>query len=339
MKRVLYISNIEVPYRVRFFNELAKYCDLTVLYESRGTGKRDTTWSKSEKKRYRSVYYGRNTLPLLLARYDLVILGCYQTPLQIATALLFKLLRRKFRINLDGEPFLQGKGWKPGAKRLLLRLATGYLVAGESAAWSLRAIAGKKPITVYPFGSLTEAQLGRCPDCKDRTGTILVVGQYFPYKGMDVALEAARRDGSLSFLFVGMGSRTEKFRKDHKIPSNVQLIPFLQPEELHREYASCALVVLPSRRECWGLVIPEAAAFGAPIVSTWGSGAAVEFLAERYPQFLAKPGDPEGLLDSIHRCLASDRTAYGAFLREAGSRCSIEAGVAAHRTLLEGEKP
>ena len=25
--------------------------------------------------------------------------------------------------------------------------------------------------------------------------------------------------------------------------------------------------------------------------------------------------------------------------REAGSRCSIEAGVAAHRTLLEGEKP
>ena len=32
-KKVLYISNIQVPYRVRFFNLLAEKCDLTVLYE------------------------------------------------------------------------------------------------------------------------------------------------------------------------------------------------------------------------------------------------------------------------------------------------------------------
>ena len=32
-KKILYISNIEVPYRVSFFNEFAKHCDLTVLYE------------------------------------------------------------------------------------------------------------------------------------------------------------------------------------------------------------------------------------------------------------------------------------------------------------------
>lgn len=33
MKEVLYISNVEVPYRNEFFNQLALKCNLTVLYE------------------------------------------------------------------------------------------------------------------------------------------------------------------------------------------------------------------------------------------------------------------------------------------------------------------
>ena len=33
--RVLYMTNYPAPYRVEFFNELGKYCDLTVSYEER----------------------------------------------------------------------------------------------------------------------------------------------------------------------------------------------------------------------------------------------------------------------------------------------------------------
>lgn len=31
--KVLYITNLASPYRVNFFNELNRYCDLTVLFE------------------------------------------------------------------------------------------------------------------------------------------------------------------------------------------------------------------------------------------------------------------------------------------------------------------
>lgn len=34
LKKVLFITNIPAPYRVVFFNELGKKCDLTVIFES-----------------------------------------------------------------------------------------------------------------------------------------------------------------------------------------------------------------------------------------------------------------------------------------------------------------
>lgn len=342
MKKVLYISNIEVPYRVHFFNELAKGCYLTVLYESRGFQKRDRDWATSEEKHFRVCYVGKDLLPVLRQHWDAVILGCYHTPLQILAGLIMRAGNIPYFINLDGEPFLAGNSLKARCKRFLLSGGAAYLTAGEKAAESLKKAAGGRKITSYPFSSLTEAELGRHKEAaqKPRSNTILVVGQYFGYKGMDVALEAARLDASRYYRFVGMGMRTEKFAEEHQIPDNVELVPFLQKEDMEREYQSCALLVLPSRRECWGLVVNEAASFGTPVVSTWGSGAAVEFLAGKYPQYLAQPGNAEELLGCIRSCLeAEDLDDYRRYLLEKGSRYSIEGSVRAHLAALGETEP
>lgn len=47
MKRILYLTNIEAPYRVRFFNALADHCRLTVAYERRSSSNRDADWLRS----------------------------------------------------------------------------------------------------------------------------------------------------------------------------------------------------------------------------------------------------------------------------------------------------
>lgn len=208
-------------------------------------------------------------------------------------------------------------------------------MAGEKAGESLRKGLENSDAIVYYFSSLTEQELTEhrenAKNCV-RNDTILVVGQYFDYKGMDVVLEAAQLDQTLQYKFVGMGSRTELFLKDYasKIPPNVEIIPFLQKAELEEEYKKCAMLVLPSRQECWGLVINEAASFGMPIVSTWGSGAAVEFLAEAYPQYLAKSGDAENLLKCIRECLEEGTQGYSAFLMEKSKDYSIERSVQVH---------
>ena len=162
---------------------------------------------------------------------------------------------------------------------------------------------------------------------------MLVVGQYFPYKGMDIAAEAARALPDINFKFVGTGERTELFISENHLRElpNVNVIPFLQKEELAEEYRKCRLLVLPSRRECWGLVINEAASFGTPIVSTFESGAGVEFLFDEYPFLLATPCDVLSLKNTIKAAVnMKGIEEYSQYLIKKSKNYSIERSVMCH---------
>lgn len=352
--RVLYLTNIEVPYRVRFFNELAKHCDLTVLYERGASSNRDSAWAGSERRAFQAQFLrgisvgNENAFSLgifkwIFGGYDAIVVGCFNSPVQLLALLVMRLFRLPCFVNSDGEAFLSGSGWKARLKRFLLSGAKGYFAAGEQSARTMSE-ALKREVTPYWFSSLSdgEVEANAQRTCK-RENVLLVVGQYFDYKGMDVALAAARKDPSIRYRFVGMGKRTEQFLAE-QLPQplpNVEVIPFLQKQELERAYQTCAAVVLPSRQECWGLVINEAASFGTPIVSTWGSGAAVEFLGKAYPQFLALPGDAADLYAKIRAFRAMDgeeRGAYSRYLLEKSKSYSIEKGVAAHMWGFDTQK-
>ena len=340
MKKVLYISNIEIPYRVRFFNELAKSCELTVLYERRKSKNRNKKWVASVQGSYRAEYLNginirtENALSLkifwyLTRDYDAIVVGCVNSPIQILAMGWMRLMRIPYILNLDGEIHM-GTGLKNRLKLAILKGASKYLVAGKTAAGSLQKILPGAEIVPYNFSSLTEEELASRATVTaggERNNTVLVIGQYFDYKGMDVALEAARMDPSIFYKFVGMSGRTELFLRECGADalSNVEVIPFLQKEELNREYRTCSMLVLPSRKECWGLVINEAASYGTPVVSTWGSGAAVEFMSEEYPQYLAVPGDAASLLEAIRRMQScSEKETYGRYLQEKNRDYCIE---------------
>ncbi len=344
-KKVLYLTNIEVPYRVRAFNELAKHCDLTVVYERKKSTNRDGKWAGSEKPNYNIKYLegikvgneGSFSLKLLkeiFSGYDEIIVGCYNSPVQMAAIILMRLFRKPYILNVDGEVFLGDKGIKSKLKKFFLSGASKYLAAGEKSADSLRIFVKEKEVIPYYFSSLYESELFENKAVAAKAGrkdTVLVVGQYFDYKGMDIALEVARRDKAHKYKFVGTGIRTEDFIKDNNIcDENIEVIPFLQKSELEEEYRSCRMLLLPSRQECWGLVVNEAASFGTPIISTWGSGAAVEFLSDEYPQYLAEPENPDSLLCSIEKLRESDSISYSEYLIKKSESYSIEASVKAH---------
>ena len=54
--RVLFLTNIPAPYRVDFFNELGKECDLTVLYERSTASDRDNRWISDTNKNFKSIF-------------------------------------------------------------------------------------------------------------------------------------------------------------------------------------------------------------------------------------------------------------------------------------------
>ena len=159
-----------------------------------------------------------------------------------------------------------------------------------------------------------------------------MIGQYFDYKGLDIALMCAEKNKSINYKFIGSGYRSDLLQEKINALNlkNVKIIPFLQLEELKKEYQNCFAILLPSKKECWGLVINEAASFGTPIVSTYGSGAAREFLEEKYPQFLAKPNDPDSLYDALNNLVNYDKIEeYKDYLIEKSKKYSIEENVEA----------
>lgn len=271
----------------------------------------------------------------LFEGYDRIIIGCYNSPVQMLLIMLMKILRKPYILNLDGEIFADGSNLKSKIKRFFLKGADKYLVAGEKSAQSVRAVVGDKEIVPYYFSSLSEAELKKNAqtDIK-REKFVLVVGQYLDVKGIDVALNAAKMNEDICYKFIGMGNKTDEFIKKYcpDRQENIEFIPFLQKEELEEEYKKCAAFVLPSRQECWGLVINEAASFGTPIVSTWGSGAAVEFLADEYSRYLAVAGDSKSLYNCLTELLGSDNSRYSRYLKEKSSFYSIENGLKAHIT-------
>lgn len=348
-KKVLYISNIEVPYRVKFFNLLAMYCDLTVIYERVGSDNRDRMWSSSVKKDYKAVVLKglksgkENALSIEILKYvtkdyDEIIVGCINSKIQVIATLVMKILGIKYIVNLDGETFALGKSFKSIIKRCVLRGAKKYLVAGEKSAENLRKIVGSTSVYVYYFSSLYALETQRKRETTtEKTGVALVVGQYYSYKGLDVALKVAKRIPQRKFIFVGMGLRTDDFVSENNVADNgnVRVIPFLQKDELEELYKKSDFLVLPSRKECWGLVINEAAAFGLPVVSTWGSGAAVEFLSDEYPQLLAQPGNEDSLYQCIQWLECSNKNEIiGEYLNKKGTQYSIEKCVEVHKTAL-----
>lgn len=347
MIRVLYITNIEVPYKVIFFNKIARECELTVLYERSHSINRDSLWANSITKNYKAEYldgiklgneysFSFRILRYLNQKWDKIIISCYNSKVQMLAIIFLRMMNMPYYISLDGEAFIS-QGLKDKIKIFFLKGAKGYFVAGKESGKNLKmALQTKAPIYPYYFSSMNQEEISKNIEIGLREKYVLVVGQYFDYKGIDVAYRTACSDKDIKYKFVGMGNRTDIFLSEHgKMPNNIEVIPFLQKDDLEKEYRKCACLLLPTRQECWGLVVNEAASFGTPIVSTWGSGAAVEFLSEHYKQYLAVPGDYMSLLECIKMCLAEDNNEYSKYLMNKARNYSIDRMVAEHLKIFK----
>lgn len=344
MKKVLYITNKEVPYRVKFFNELSKYCNLKVIFETPDPMNRNKEWAKSVKNNFEYEFTRQKKMQFIgilneirKYKYDKIIFGCVNDINQIIAMMIMKLFNKKYILNLDGECFI-GNSFKDKLKIFFIKCANKYLVAGEQSAQNIRKLV-KNDVIPYYFSSMTEKEIEKNnKESKNvaREDFILVVGQYMNYKGLDIAVKVAEKLSNLKFKFVGMGYKTQEFEKyvESLNVKNIEIIPFMQTNEMFMEFKKCKMLLLPSRKECWGLVVNEAASFGTPIVSTYGSGAAVEFLSPQYKCYLAKPNDVNDLLNKVVNCYENDNKNYSEYLLEKSALYTIEKSVQIHVDII-----
>ncbi|MGA8302701.1 MAG: glycosyltransferase family 4 protein [Thermoplasmata archaeon] len=197
--------------------------------------------------------------------------------------------------------------------RLLYTRTRGIVLNTQSYRARYGAFRGKVSI-IPPPGPGWEPEPGLLARKSDRF-TVIFVGQFRPYKGLPVLLEAAAQLPTVRFVICGGGRLERATRNMSRGLTNVEFRGALSETELRSEYAKSHVVCLPSvnNSEAYGMVLSEGATVGAfPIASRLpGVSEHVELLeGETFPA-----RDVSALV-SILRSLSTDHD----FWRERASR-------------------
>ena len=356
--KVLFSTNIPSPYRVDFFNELGKLCDLTVVYERERSIARSPKWQSSSAKHYREVYLNgietgeAEAISFGILKYiadrsfDKVIIGMYSSPSSMIAIEYMRLHKIPFYLSTDGgfikqEPLLQKT-----LKRRFISAADYWLSPSDKATeYLIYYGAHRDRIGKYPFTSLSEqdlsnaAQLSSCNKQQlrneldiEESSILLSVGR-FTYnggygKGYDTLLHAAEAlDPSFGIYIVG-GEPTDEFlswKLLHHL-DHVHFIGFKEKDELAKYYAIADAFILLTRGDVWGLVINEAMSFSLPVITTNQCLAGVELVEDGINGFLIDAGDIKGAVNSILRVFSSHESLVqmGAASRKAIESYTIE---------------
>lgn len=329
--KVLYLANIPSPYRVDFFNELGKLCDLTVLFERERSTERDTAWTSENNNNYKSVFLkGIRTdvntalsfevIKYLREDYDAIIVGGYSTPTSMIALLYLKLFRKKYVLNADGGILKGEKKLVYLFKRFFISGAQCYLSTGEKTdKYFIHYGAKVDKIRHYPFTSLFLKDVDSCPatqaekteirkelDLPEDKKIVLAIGQFIHRKGFDLLLDFwAELPENIVLLLIGGGPLEDEYKLQVK-GENVLIEKFKTKDVLKKYYRASDLFVLPTREDIWGLVINEAMAHGLPVVSTDNCVSATELISDDENGYVVKTNNSEELKIAIEKLLQSD---------------------------------
>jgi len=105
---------------------------------------------------------------------------------------------------------------------------------------------------------------------KSNSFSVLYVGQFRPFKGLDMFLKVAQTLKGINFVLVGSGYLKSKLIRMAKDAKNIKFVGIVDDDELRKIYASSHVICLPSinTTEAYGLVLIEGALHGCvPLAS------------------------------------------------------------------------
>ncbi|HYJ72534.1 MAG TPA: glycosyltransferase family 4 protein, partial [Actinomycetota bacterium] len=151
------------------------------------------------------------------------------------------------------------------------------------------------------FAAVAAARGGEPP-----ARAFLYLGRLVTDKGIDTLAEGYRSYRAAAAdpwpLLVG---GTGPFASHLAGSAGVDMLGFVQPDDLPGLLARAGCLVLPSRFEPWGVVVHEAAAAGLPVVASSASGAASRLVVDGYNGVIVPPGSPQALARALARISGS----------------------------------
>ncbi len=367
MKKVLFLTNYPSPYRVAFFDELAKHMDVTVLFSDRAEKKkhRDAAWFISGEGRFHKVQLKSalgekakrelclDVLPWLKQNWDAIVVCGYSSPTAILAMGYLRLHKIPFYMEVDGGLIREDGGIKYRFKRALVSSATWWLGSGRCTTEYLTHYGAKEEnVLVYPFTSLWEKDVLKqvlTPEEKQQRRRalamaeekiVLYVGRFTEEKGMDAILRAAVEiDADAGIYFIG-GEPTKEHLAfcQEKNLNNVHFVGFQKKDELSRYYLAADLLVLPTHSDVWGLVINEAMACGLAVVTTDRCVAGMELIENGVNGYIVPVKQHAPLVEAVNSVLRGNYAAMGAAALETIRPYTLENMAKVHADIFDARR-
>ena len=210
------------------------------------------------------------------------------------------LMRSASIVHLHGSDVViaKSKGMRFLARRVMRSANFVAAVSEPLREWG-EAVSGREilamamPINIDRFPDPVEAPVD---------GPILAVGRLVKEKGFDILISAVallEADKKFRILIVGEGPERKALAEQAiKLGVELDLLGELSPGKLGEVYKSARFVVVPSRREGYGLVAAEAAASGRAVVGS-RVGGIPDLLEDGVSGMLVEPGDVEQLSEAL----------------------------------------
>lgn len=340
--KILFLTNYPAPYRVHFFNELGKKCELTVAFEERPEeqNEREMSWFNLDFKNFKAIYLENKKIYSIKDRkhykaviafsikkliregnFDHIILGGYATLTAMYAIQYMQFCRIPYWIEIDGGIKQKRNFIVHALQKHFVSKAKGYFSPSKPADEYLESLgASKDKIFRYPFSSLSkddilptilttqEKEIIRNKLGMKERKIVVSVGQFIPRKGFDLLIKASKQiNPDVGIYIIGDGI-TQKYidlKEEYDNLDRVHFISFKSKNELEEYYRASDLLCFPTRYDIWGLVINEAMANGLPIITTDKCIAGLT-LVDKTNGKIIPTDDVEKIADAINELIISE---------------------------------
>lgn len=300
--KVLFMTNIPTPYRVTFFNELARVCDLHVVFEKEKTPRRNKEWFLNNEYHFKYTMlpkkkYLKPLMKIIKDDYDIRVIAAYANKKEAIAQVYFKLHKKPYILSADGGFIKDNNFLTKFIKKLFISSASFWLSSGKNTTKYLTYYGAKKNLIYdYHFTTIKKDEIHELLPLKEKKAlkkkfgyenkrVFLSIGQMVLRKGYDVFLEVIEnlKISNAVFLIIGTGKKLEEFReyvRTHHI-ENVFFLGYKDKLDIFEYYKMADVFFLPTKEDIWGLVINEAMAFSLPIISSDGAISSLELLPHK----------------------------------------------------------
>ena len=203
--------------------------------------------------------------------------------------------------------------WKEWLKRQLIRGYSAGVVAGTQSRAYLRQLGMKAEAIQQPWDVVDNNRFAKLASeaalssqSHSNKSPFLCVARFIPEKNHALLLKAYAlyqlEGGTRNLVLIGNGPLEQQIRAncDELIrPSAVKLLPFAQLERLATYYSKACALILPSKKDTWGLVVNEAMASGLPVIVSSACGCVDDLIQHGVSGWSFPPDD---ILELV-RCL------------------------------------